>query len=71
MQANFVYHVCCTGAGYATQALADFPEGGIDSILKASLVAGESVLIFVTAAVALDYCLRENVLSPFPFKKEA
>jgi len=60
----------CTGAGYATQALSGFPETGVDGILKASLVTGESVLIFVTAAVALDYCLRVNVLGPFPLKKQ-
>ncbi|KAG0611699.1 hypothetical protein M758_7G159300 [Ceratodon purpureus] len=58
------------GAGYAAESLAGFPETGFDDILKASLVTGESVLIFVTAAVALDYCLRENLLSPFPSKKQ-
>lgn len=58
------------GAGYATQALTGFPETGIDSILKASLETGESVLLFITAAVALDYCLQNNVLSPFPSKKQ-
>jgi len=58
------------GAGYATQALSGFPETGVDGILKASLVTGESVLIFLTAAVALDYCLRVNVLGPFPLTKQ-
>jgi len=53
----------------ATQALVGFPETGIDKVLKASLEAGESMIIFITAALALDYCLSRELLSPFPSKK--
>lgn len=69
-----IYVLCVlVGAGVgqidATQALVGFPETGIDEVLKACLEAGESMIIFVSAALALDYCLREKLLSPFPSKK--
>lgn len=65
------WSVPCAGIAQvdATQALVGFPETGIDKVLKASLEAGESMIIFITAALALDYCLSRELLSPFPSKK--
>lgn len=65
------WSVLCAGIAQidATQALVGFPETGIDKVLKASLEAGESMIIFITAALALDYCLSRELLSPFPSKK--
>jgi hypothetical protein len=53
----------------ATQALVGFPETGIDKVLTAALEAGESMIIFAFAALAVDYCLRERLVSPFPSQK--
>ncbi|CAK9226994.1 unnamed protein product [Sphagnum troendelagicum] len=53
----------------ATQALVGFSETGIDKVLTAALEAGESMIIFAFAALAVDYCLRERLVSPFPSQK--
>ena len=66
---NKIYCIC-TSARYVTNALTDFPKMDIDNILNISLVIGENVVIFIIAAVALDYCLKENLLSLFPLEKQ-
>lgn len=49
-----------------TQMLVGFPNSGWAEVLKAALDAGESVLVIGLATAALEYCLREGLLQPFP-----
>ena len=41
----------------------------VPQLLQAALDAGESVLIFAFAAIALDVCFQRNILQPYPIKK--
>eukprot|EP00897_Mesotaenium_endlicherianum_P006801 jgi/Mesen1/6149/ME000314S05163 len=51
------------------QSLADFSVSGTATLLQAALSAGVSTLVLAFVAVALDYCLLQEVLQPFPSRK--
>lgn len=54
-----------------TQAIYKFPNEGVEEFFRACLNAGESVIILTFSALALEYCLREGILEPFPSQKES
>lgn len=55
----------------AIQLLYGFPDFGGDEVFLAAINALQGFLIFGFSALALDYCLREAIISPFPLKKKS
>ncbi|CAM6093386.1 unnamed protein product [Calypogeia fissa] len=53
----------------AIQLQVGYPAEGANEVFMAALSAVQGFLIFGFSALALDYCLREAILSPFPSKK--
>lgn len=54
----------------ATNVFVGLPEGATQKLFHGSLFAGESFIIFGFAAIALDFCFRQGLISPFPSMQE-
>lgn len=53
----------------AIQLQFGYPAQGTNEVFLAALSAVQGFFIFGFSALALDYCLREALLSPFPSTK--
>ncbi|KAJ7535679.1 hypothetical protein O6H91_12G042500 [Diphasiastrum complanatum] len=52
-----------------TQLLVDCSKGGCHEVFEAALDAGQSLYIFFSAALVLDFCLKKKLLKPFSAEK--
>jgi hypothetical protein len=67
---NLLFFSYCVGlAGFeAGNSLELSTNGLISSSVTGGISVAQNIFIFLFAAVALDFCFKMRVLSPFPMK---
>lgn len=67
---QFIIFSHCAGlAGFeAGNSLELSPDGLISSSVMGGISVAQNIFIFLFAAVALDFCFKMRIVSPFPMK---